>query len=109
MPSPADVKSAFNARHKSDNVQEEQTSDKPDPSNDFYKAFDDFVRVCGRQNDWTHATYEKFAAVKNHLRAFRADLSFSFFNEAGLRLSMCATSEKYARCAIARSGSSSAS
>ena len=27
---------------------------------------------------------KKFAAVKNHLRAFRADLSFSFFNEAGL-------------------------
>ena len=84
MPSPADVKSAFNARHRSDDVQVERTSDKPDPSNDFYKAFDDFVRVCGRQNDWTHATYEKFAAVKNHLRAFRADLSFSFFNEAGL-------------------------
>ena len=84
MPSPADVKSAFNARHRSDDVQVERTSDKPDPSNNFYKAFDDFVRVCGRQNDWTHATYEKFAAVKNHLRAFRADLSFSFFSEAGL-------------------------
>ena len=84
MPSPADVKNAFNARHSPDEVQVERTSDKPDPSNDFYKAFDEFVRVCGRQNDWTHATYEKFAAVKNHLRAFRAGLSFSFFNEAGL-------------------------
>ena len=84
MPSPADVKSAFNARHRPDDVQEEQTSEKLDASEEFYKAFDDFVRVCGRQNDWTHATYEKFAAVKNHLRAFRADLSFSFFNEAGL-------------------------
>ena len=84
MPSPADVKNAFNARHSPDEVQVEPTSDKPDPSTDFYKAFDEFVRVCGHQNDWTHATYEKFAAVKNHLRAFRADLSFSFFNEAGL-------------------------
>ena len=84
MPSPADVKSAFNARHRPDDVQEEQTSEKLDASAEFYKAFDEFVRVCGRQNDWTHATYEKFAAVKNHLRAFRADLSFSFFNEAGL-------------------------
>ena len=84
MPSPADVKSAFNARHRSDDVQEEQTSEKLDASAEFYKAFDEFVCVCGRQNDWTHATYEKFAAVKNHLRAFRADLSFSFFNEAGL-------------------------
>ena len=84
MPSPVDVRSAFNACCRSDDVLVERTSDKPDPSNDFYKAFDEFVRVCGRQNDWTHATYEKFAAVKNHLRAFRADLSFSFFNEAGL-------------------------
>lgn len=84
MPSPADVKNAFNARHRSDDVQLERTSDKPDPSTDFYKAFDEFVCVCGRQNDWTHATYEKFAAVKNHLRAFRAELNFSFFNEAGL-------------------------
>ena len=84
MPSPADVKSAFNARHRPDDVQEEQTSEKLDASAEFCKAFDEFVRVCGRQNDWTHATYEKFAAVKNHLRAFRADLSFSFFNEAGL-------------------------
>ena len=84
MPSSADVKSAFNARHRPDDVQEEQTSEKLDASEEFYKAFDDFVRVCGRQNDWTHATYEKFAAVKNHLRAFRAELNFSFFNEAGL-------------------------
>ncbi|SJM18130.1 site-specific integrase [Porphyromonas gingivalis] len=84
MPSPADVKNAFNARHRSDNVQEEQTSEKLDASAEFYKAFDDFVRVCGRQNDWTHATYEKFAAVKNHLRSFRAELSFSFFSESGL-------------------------
>ena len=84
MPSPADVKNAFNARHRSDDVQEEQTSEKLDASAEFYKAFDEFVRVCGRQNDWTHATYEKFAAVKNHLRSFRAELSFSFFNESDL-------------------------
>ena len=84
MPSPTDVKKTFNVHHRSDDAQAEQTFDRPDPSNNFYKAFDEFVRVCGRQNDWTHATYEKFAAVKNHLRAFRADLSFSFFNEAGL-------------------------
>lgn len=84
MPSPVDVKSAFNARHRPDDVQEEQTSEKLDASAEFYKAFDEFVRVCCRQNDWTHATYEKFVAVKNHLRAFLADLSFSFFNEAGL-------------------------
>lgn len=51
LPSPADVKSAFNALHRSDDVQMEPTSDKADTSNDFYKIFDDFVRVCSRQND----------------------------------------------------------
>ena len=84
MPSPADVKSAFNARHRFDDVQAERTSDKPDASAEFYKAFDEFVRVCGRQNDWTHATYEKFAAVKNHLMNFRDELTFDFFDEKGL-------------------------
>lgn len=53
------------------------------PSN-FYEAFDDFVRVCGRQNDWTHSTFEKFGAVKNHLKNFRSELSFDFFDEEGL-------------------------
>ncbi len=84
MPSPADVKDAFNARHRFDDVQAEQTSDKPDASAECYKAFDEFVRVCGRQNDWTHATYEKFAAVKNHLTNFREGLTFEFFDERGL-------------------------
>ncbi len=39
--------------------------------NAVYKIFDEFVRDCGRQNDWTDSTYEKFAAVKNHLMNFR--------------------------------------
>ena len=40
--------------------------------------------MCGRQNDWTHSTFEKFAAVKNHLKNFRSELSFDFFDEEGL-------------------------
>ena len=46
--------------------------------------FDDFVEDCGRQNDWTDSTYEKFAAVKNHLINFRERLTFEFFDERGL-------------------------
>ena len=52
--------------------------------NSFYKVFDEFVRDCGRQNDWTDSTYEKFAAVKNHLMNFRDGLTFDFFDEKGL-------------------------
>ena len=39
---------------------------------------------CGRQNNWTDSTYEKFAAVKNHLTNFRKALTFEFFDEQGL-------------------------
>ena len=80
MPTPEQIKEAFNALH---NPIEEVTPRKS-TSNAFYKVFDEFVRDCGRQNDWTDSTYEKFAAVKNHLMNFRDGLTFDFFDEKGL-------------------------
>ena len=84
MPSPAEVKEAFNNRHGQNEKTELSSTDISNVPSNFYEAFDDFVRVCGRQNDWTHSTFEKFAAVKNHLKDFRSELSFEFFNEEGL-------------------------
>ncbi len=81
MPSQEQIKEAFNALHKP--IEEEVKPKKPTP-NTFYKVFDEFVRDCGRQNDWTDSTYEKFAAVKNHLINFRDGLTFEFFDERGL-------------------------
>lgn len=81
MPTPEQIKEAFNALHKP--IEEEFKPRKPTP-NAFYKVFDEFVRDCGRQNDWTDSTYEKFAAVKNHLMNFRDGLTFDFFDEKGL-------------------------
>lgn len=80
MPTPEQIKEAFNAQH---NPIEEVTPRKS-TSNAFYKVFDEFVRDCGRQNDWTDSTYEKFVAVKNHLMNFRDGLTFDFFDEKGL-------------------------
>ena len=80
MPTPEQIKEAFNALHK---PIEEVKQRKLTP-NAFYKVFDEFVRDCGRQNDWTDSTYEKFAAVKNHLMNFRDELTFDFFDEKGL-------------------------
>ena len=80
MPTPEQIKEAFNALH---NPIEEVTPRKS-TSNAFYKVFDEFARDCGRQNDWTESTYEKFAAVKNHLMNFRDGLTFDFFDEKGL-------------------------
>ena len=84
MPSPAEVKEAFNNRHGQNEKTELSSTDMSNVPSNFYEAFDDFVRVCGRQNDWTHSTFEKFAAVKNHLRNFRSELSFDFFDEEEL-------------------------
>ena len=80
MPTPEQIKEAFNALHKPI----EEVKQRKSTPNAFYKAFDEFVRDCGRQNDWTDSTYEKFAAVKNHLLNFRDGLTFDFFDEKGL-------------------------
>ena len=80
MPTPEQIKEAFNELHKPI----EEVKPRKSTPNAFYKVFDEFVRDCGRQNDWTDSTYEKFAAVKNHLINFRNELTFDFFDEKGL-------------------------
>ena len=82
MPTPEQIKEAFNALHKPAS-EEPKLKEKVLPC-DFFQVFDDFVEDCGRQNDWTNSTYEKFAAVKNHLTNFREGLTFEFFDERGL-------------------------
>ena len=62
---------------------------------DIWWSLDQFVTVMGKQNEWTHATYQKFDALENHLKKFRDDrrgklknkkfeLTFSYFDEEGL-------------------------
>ena len=82
MPTPEQIKEAFNALHKP--VSEEPKPKKEALPCDFFRVFDDFVEDCGRQNNWTDSTFEKFAAVKNHLTNFREGLTFEFFDERGL-------------------------
>lgn len=47
----------------------------------FFKVFDEFVRECGIQNNWTEATYEKFAATRNHLLNFDPNINFEVLND----------------------------
>ena len=49
----------------------------------FY-YFDKFTHEMGGVNNWTPATYQKFAAVRNHLESYNANLAFSDLTEAGL-------------------------
>lgn len=82
MPTPEQIKEAFNALHKP--ASEGPKTKKEALPCDFFQVFDDFVEDCGRQNNWTDSTFEKFAAVKNHLTNFREGLTFEFFDERGL-------------------------
>ena len=50
----------------------------------FWDSYDEFVKERGRMNDWTTATYQKFAALKNHLNEHNANLSFDDMTENGL-------------------------
>ena len=68
MPTTQQLKEAFNLRMK--NGSEEQ---QEDTKISFWEVFDEFVKECGNQNNWTESTYEKFTAVKNHLKEFKED------------------------------------
>ncbi|MFR9592505.1 MAG: phage integrase SAM-like domain-containing protein [Rikenellaceae bacterium] len=83
MPTPEQVKVSFNAKYKPAAVAPDDIKEES-PKLDFWAMFDEFVKECGTQNDWTHATYEKFAAVKNHLLNFNKDVTFEYFDESGL-------------------------
>ena len=77
MPTPQEIKDSFNNKvNPTKEVQEEQKG--------FWEIFNEFVSECGKQNNWTDSTYEKFAAVKNHIKEFRAEPTFVYFDEEGL-------------------------
>ncbi|MGL4519383.1 MAG: phage integrase SAM-like domain-containing protein [Phocaeicola sp.] len=63
---------------------EKKTEKRKEKKSDLFTMFDEFVKECGIQNNWTESTYEKFAAVRNHLTIFKKRLTFEFFDENGL-------------------------
>ena len=89
MPTREQIKEDFNKRIEQ-NYDENWNDSDPDnevtteKKSNFWPSFKEFIRVNGRQNDWTDATYEKFNAMENHLKKFRDDLTFDYFDENGL-------------------------
>lgn len=80
FPTPEQLKKEFNI-HKNPI----SDSDQIESINiNFMKAFDEFVKECGRQNNWTDATFEKFETTKNHLKIFHPTITFDYFDEFGL-------------------------
>lgn len=97
IPIPQQLKNVFNSRIK--NIDEKK---QENVQISFWVVFNEFIRECGSQNNWAESTYEKFAAVKNHIKDFKeyelscssmstkinsfklADDTFAYFNEFGL-------------------------
>lgn len=52
---------------------------------DFFVCFDVFTKTVGRKNQWTASTFQKFRALKQHLRRFDALLSFQTLTETKLQ------------------------
>lgn len=47
----------------------------------FFEIFDEFTNTMGVQNQWTKATYTKFAAIRKHLYTFNSKLSFDTLSD----------------------------
>lgn len=60
----------------------------------FWEVAVEFENVCGRQNNWTESTHEKFRAMRNHLKGLRDykrkrglktfELNFDYFDDEGM-------------------------
>ena len=80
MPTTEQLKYVYTSRIKVEDPKDEELI----PQKTFWEIYDEFTEENGRLNDWTKATFEKFAAQKNHLHDFNPTISFSDFTEDGL-------------------------
>ena len=79
MPTAQQLKDTFNMRVRN-TVEDEQK----EVQISFWNVVDEFVKECGSLNNWTDSTYKKFSTVKNHIREFKENVNFEYFDENGL-------------------------
>ena len=97
IPTPTELRKAFNlhqvpqpnhddTKQKSSTLSVSQVASEESKikKRNFWKCYDEFVKVNGKLNDWTPATFEKFSALRNHLLDFDKKLSFEKFDEEGI-------------------------
>lgn len=83
LPSIQEYRNTFNKANKEE-LEPELPNELKEPQKKLIDVFDEFVKESGVQNDWTDATYEKFAAAKNHLNNFDPTLTFESLTESKL-------------------------
>ena len=88
MPTHDEVKSLFNERTRLSMSEQDATPESKVLT--FWDVLEIFIEENGRLKSWTKASYQKFNAMKKHLRDFGSDsqyrcpIEFSTFTEHGL-------------------------
>ncbi|MDD4190533.1 MAG: phage integrase SAM-like domain-containing protein [Mangrovibacterium sp.] len=77
-PTPQQIKDAFNERNGS----KEKTETKPDVF--FFNVFDEFLSESAKENSWNVRTIQKLSSSINHIRDFKPDAAFEYWDEPGL-------------------------
>ena len=52
------------------------TKQLPSPDEDLFRVFDIFTETMGKANQWTDSTFEKFAAIRRHLKTLMRTCRF---------------------------------
>lgn len=78
-PTTAEFKAAFNEAAGRTKPKEEKEAAEV---MEFFEVFDLFTTEMGATNNWSKATYTKFASIKRHLQRFCPSLSLSDFSKA---------------------------
>ncbi len=79
MPATGEIRKFFDQKTRATN------NHRGTSTNPLFSCLSEFIKENGKQNVWTEATYEKFDAVRNHLKGFNPFLTFEALNEKGLQ------------------------
>ena len=80
MPTTEQLKDVYTSRTKVEDPKSEELIHQKT----FWEIYDEFTEENGKLSNWTKATFEKFAAQRNHLHDFNHNISFDDFTEEGL-------------------------
>ena len=80
MPTSNQLRDVYNSKTDVERARNEYSA----PRKSFWDVYDEFTEESGKLNDWTKATFEKFAAQRNHLHDFNPNITFDDFTEDGL-------------------------
>lgn len=82
IPTPGEVKDLFNDMVGRKTPTNASLTDQTD---NLFRVFDIFTDTMGKQNQWTVSTYEKFAAIRRHLKDFDPILSFPQIDDSKMQ------------------------